>query len=269
MAKIHATALVDKKALLADDVEIGAFSIIGPDVTIGAGCKIGNYVEIKGKVDIGENNEFYHSCFIGEKPQDLTVTNPKPFIKIGNSNIFREFSTVHMPSKEGNATEVGNNNFIMGTVHLGHDVKLENNVILVQGCVLGGYVHVENYAYIGGLAAIHQFCRIGAYSIVGGSTKVVKDIPPYIMADGSPNTAIGINRIGLQRKGFSQSETTAIRKAYKILYRKGISVPTALEMLKNDLLISLDSNSIEYQRIDYFINFIQSSERGIAPHALR
>ncbi|MDH5717851.1 MAG: acyl-ACP--UDP-N-acetylglucosamine O-acyltransferase [Spirochaetia bacterium] len=263
MSKIHSTAIVDKKAEIADDVEIGPFSIIGPEVKIGKGCKIASHVEIKSNVEIQENNEFYHGCLIGEKPQDLTIKNSKPKIIIGSNNVFREFSTVHQPSVEGGATEIGNNNFIMGTAHIAHDVKIGNKVILVQGCALGGYVQIEDNVYIGGLSGIHQFCRVGTFAIVGGVSKVVKDVPPYIMADGQPGKAIGINKIGMKRAGIPSSESTLIRKAFKILYRSNISTSTALEKIKSDILLKLEKDSSAYKKIYHFIDFIEAGQRGI------
>jgi len=266
MSKVHSTAIVSEKAVIADDVEIGPFSIIGPDVKIGKGCKLDSYVHIKGKVEIGENNTFYNGVFIGESGQDLTVKNPIPSIKIGNNNHFREFVTIHQPSKEGNITTVGNNNFLMGHVHLAHDVKLANNIIIVQNSILAGYIEVQDKAYISGLVAVHQFVKIGKYTLLGGGSKVTLDPPPYTTSTGHPSAVHGLNLIGMRRSGLSKEVIRTVKEIYKILYLKNYPPKKSLITLEA-LLKEYTPDNESYQPIMDTIEFIKNSKRGLMAKA--
>jgi len=268
MANIHKTALVDERAQLAGDVEIGPFSIIGPDVKIGAGTKIGPYVQIKNRVEIGTNNQVFHGACIGENGQDLTYNNPEARIVIGNDNVIREMVTMHQPSKPGNATKMGDKNFIMCNVHMGHDVVLGNNNILATNTALGGYVQLENNVFLSGLVGVHQFVHIGSYSIISAGTPTLMDVPPYCMMAGSPGIITGLNMIGMKRAKFSPEKIKVIKEIYKITFMRKTPPAKAHEELENGLLNQYNPDSEEYGVVKHYIEFLRACKRGVAPRHL-
>lgn len=254
--KIHPTAIVSEKAILEEGVEIGPYTIIEDNVYIGKNTKIGSHCYIYADTQIGENNQISPYVCLGGLPQDISFDqSKKTYLKIGNNNVFREFVNIHRSTKIDVPTTIGNNNYFMGCVHLGHDCIVGDYNIFAQNCVLGGHVYVGNRVLISGHVAIHQFCRIGDYSIIGGLAKIVKDVPPYMMADGNPAQIVGINIVGLKRNHFTEEQKRNIKNAYKILYRKGLPYSKAIEELKQ----TFPDNS-DIQRL---IEFIENSPRGI------
>lgn len=265
MANIHPTALVDKKAVIADDVQIGPYSIIGPHVKIGSKTVIGPYVQITNNVEIGSNNQIFHGSCIGENGQDLTFNNPEPRIVIGDNNIFRENMTVHQPSKPGNATKIGNENYLMCNVHIAHDVVIGDKNIIAATTALGGYVEIENNVYISGLVGVHQFVKIGRYAIIGAGTPALLDVPPYSMLTGSPGAISGLNMIGMKRAKFSSSKIQCIKNIYKYVFMRGHSTAKSTELLEKELLLKYEPGTEENAIVQHYLNFLKASNRGIAP----
>ena len=263
MNKIHPTAILSKKVELDSDIEIGPYCVIDDGVKIGKGSRLDTHVRIKGKTTIGEYNQFFHSCIVGETPQDSSYKNSEfSKLEIGCHNIFREFSQIHTSTtKEG--TIVGNHNFVMGCVHIGHDVKIANHNLLIQGAAIGGHAVLADHVYLSALVAVHQHCHIGKHVIVGGMSAVTQDIPPFIMATGNYALARGVNSLGLRRAGISSTTRKEIKKAFKILYLKNTSHKLALQCIRKEILAHLSPNSEEYNSIEYLVNFIENTKRGI------
>jgi UDP-N-acetylglucosamine acyltransferase len=252
--KIHPTAIVSPQAHLADDVEIGAYAIIGENVELGAGCVVQTHTVLEGRVTLGARNFVGHGAIIGTTPQDFAYRDSVVSeVRIGDGNTLREYVTIHRGTKEGSATIVGNNCYLMVGSHLGHNVKLGDNVVIANNCLLAGYVEIGSGAVLGGGTVFHQFLRVGPLAMVRGGTRFGKDIPPYVSADGE-NMLSGINAIGLRRAGFTPEVRQEIKRAFKLVYWSGINVSQALERAK-------ESNwSPEAQT---FFDFIASSKRGV------
>ncbi|PJZ68107.1 acyl-[acyl-carrier-protein]--UDP-N-acetylglucosamine O-acyltransferase [Leptospira perolatii] len=257
--KIHPTAIIDSKAELHESVEVGAYTIIERDVNIGEGTIIETGARIMAGTKIGKFNRVHHGTVLGVMPQDLSFDQNKPTkLIIGDHNIFREYSNIHKGTKEETPTLIGNKNYFMGSVHVGHDCILGNENILVHGCVLAGHTTLGNKVFVSGLVAIHQFCIVGDYAMVAGLAKVVKDVPPYSTADGNPCSIIGLNTVGLKRGGFSPETRNAIKAAYKTIYHSGLNFKLAIEELEKQSDISKEVRSI--------IDFFKNSERGVMDH---
>jgi UDP-N-acetylglucosamine acyltransferase len=252
--KIHPTAIISKGAELADDVEIGAYAIVGEGVRLGAGCVIQANAILEGRTIIGAQNFIGYGAVIGATPQDFafreTVTSE---VRIGDQNTFREYVTIHRGTKEGSATVVGNNCYLMVGTHLGHNVKLGDKVVIANNCLLAGYVEIGDGAVLGGGTVFHQFLRIGRLAMVRGGTRFGKDIPPYVSADGE-NLLSGVNAIGLRRAGFPPEVRMEIKRAFKLIYWSGINVSQALERAKEQ---TWGSEAMQ------FFDFIASSKRGV------
>ncbi len=256
MTDIHKTSIVSSKAEIDEKVIIGPYCIIGENVKIGKGTKLISNVQIEGKTEIGENCTIYPFATIGFPPQDLKYKGEETGVKIGNNNIIREYVTIHRASVSGDGwTNIGDNNFIMAYVHIAHDCKIGNSVIMANLATLAGHVIVEDYVFIGGLVAIHQFTRIGAYAMVGGFSGVGQDIPPYTMASGPRAKLYGLNSVGLKRRGFSEETINILKKAYKILFRDKLSLKEAIEKVKKELP--------QIPEIIHLIDFIEANKRGI------
>lgn len=233
---IHPTAIVDASARLADDVEIGPYSIIGPDVEIGAGTRVGPHVVIKGPTRIGRGNRIFQFATLGEDCQDKKYAGEPTTLVIGDNNVIREACTFHRGTIQDNGeTRVGSNNLFMVNVHVAHDCVVGDNCILANDTNLAGHVHLGDWAILGGATQVHQFCKIGAHSMCGAGTVVLKDIPAYVMALGYPAEPHGINSEGLRRRGFSADDINGLRNAYKVLYRQGMTVQEATERLQEML----------------------------------
>lgn len=251
-------AIVDPAAKLANGVQVGPWSYIGPNVEVGENTIIGSHVVIKGTTKIGEENKFYQFSSIGEDCQDLKYKGEETYLEIGDRNVFREFVSVHRgTSQDSSLTKIGNDNNLLTYSHVAHDCILGNNIILGHNVGLAGHVKVDDYAILSGYVAVHQFCHVGAHSFMGGGMMLVKDLPPYIlsaMVDGNPK-AISVNSEGLKRRGFTEENILNIKRAYKILYRQGLVLEDALVKLKE-----LASQAPE---IELFIEFAKKSTRGI------
>lgn len=230
---IDPRAVIDPTAKIAEGVSIGPGSIIGAGVTIGKNTWIGPQVVIQGPTVIGENNKIYQFSSIGNDPQDLTYKEESTQLVIGDNNIFREYCMISRGTiKGGGITRIGNNNFLMCYSHIGHDCIVNNHIIITSYAALSGHVTVDDYAIIGGYSAIHQFCHIGAYSFVARATYVAKDVVPYTMIAGYTAAACGINTVGLKRRGFSSAAIDHLRRAYKVIFRKGFTQQQALTELE-------------------------------------
>ena len=263
MAKIHSTAIVAPEAQLADDIEIGPYSIIGPEVKIGKGCTIDAYVQIKGKTSIGENNKFFHAARVGEIPQDFTFNNPSAHVVIGNGNTFREFSTVHLPVKAEQPTTIGDNNYFMNNSHIAHDCQVGNDCVTVSNAALGGYAILGNNSYISAYAAVHQFCRVGSFAMLTPHTKCSQDVPPFVLSEGSPAVAHSLNTVGMKRGGVGPQARSLIKQAFKLVYMRNLPVSRAVQEIEKELLAGLDKTSDEFKWLNLFTSFIKESKRGV------
>jgi UDP-N-acetylglucosamine acyltransferase len=253
---IHPTAVIHPKAHIGPKCEIGPYCIIGPDVTLGRGCRLHSHVVVDGHTRLGEGNEIYPFASIGLKTQDLKWKGGTTHTVIGDHNTFREYVTIHSATGDGETTTVGSHNNLLAYCHVAHNVTMGSHVIMSNVGTLAGHVIVEDYAIVGGLAAVHQFCRIGRMSIIGGCSKVVQDVPPYMLVDGNPAETRTINKVGMERHGISEEAQAALRQAYKILFRGGLTIPNALARIEKKIP-PLDE-------IKYLIQFVRSSERGIS-----
>jgi len=253
---IHPTAIIEPGAKIAGDVEIGAYSIIGPHVEIGSGTKIGAHVVIKGHTRIGRNNRIYQFVSLGEIPQDKKYAGEPTRLEIGDNNEIREFCTFNIgTAQDVGVTRIGNDNWIMAYVHFAHDCQIGNHTIFANNAQLAGHVTVEDFAILGGFTVVHQFCRIGAHSITAMGTILLQDIPPYVTASGNPASPHGINSEGLKRRGFSSDAILEIRRAYKTLYKSGFSLQEA----KDAILLKVKAHA----ELGPFLEFISGSKRGI------
>lgn len=255
--KIHETAIVHPKAELAGDVEIGPYSIIRENVKIGKKTVVGPHVVIEGWTEIGEENKIFQFASVGAINQDLKYKGEKTYLKIGNRNTIREYVTLNIGTEGGGGiTQIGDNNLLMVGAHIAHDCILGSNIIVANLGTLAGHIIIEDGAIVGGVVAIHQFCRVGRMAIIGGCSKVVQDIPPYMMADGHPAEVRGINLVGLKRKNLSSEAIHTIKEAHRILYRSELNTSQAVERLKSEFG--------ESEEVQHIIKFIDNSSRGIS-----
>ncbi len=254
--QIHPTAIVQPGAVLGADCEIGPYCVLGPEVRIGDRCKLHSHVVIDGKTSLGSDNHIYPFACLGLRTQDLKWKGGVTRVEIGDGNVFREYVTVHSATSDGGVTRIGSKNNFLAYTHLAHDVQVGSHIIMSNVGTLAGHVVVEDHAIISGLAAVHQFCRIGRHAIVGGCAKVVQDVAPFMLADGNPAETRFINKTGLERAGFSSETVGTIVKAYKILFREGLSTPNAIAKLESDLP--------RIPEIAHLVEFVRSSERGLA-----
>jgi UDP-N-acetylglucosamine acyltransferase len=253
---IHPTAIIDSKADIGSNVEVGPYSMIGANVHIGSGTVIGPHVVIQPHVEIGPDCHIFQYASIGAVPQALKFQGEETYVKIGRGTVVREFVTVNRGTGfGGEITEVGEENFLMAYVHIAHDCKTGRNVILANNATLAGHIVIEDFVTVGGLVAIHQFVRIGNYAYIGGKSAVVKDIPPYVIAAGDRAKLHGLNSVGLKRHGFSQETLSSLKKAYRIIFRIGLTLNEAIERVKAEVE--------QVPEINDLIRFIKSSERGI------
>ena len=253
---IHPTALVSKKAQLAEGVHVGPYSIIDDHVSIGANTRIGAHCVIKGYTTIGKNCEIFTGAVVGERPQDLKFKGEKSYLEIGDHNVIREYVTINPGTGEGGKTVVGSHNLFMANAHIAHDCQVGSHCIMVNAGTLGGHVVMEDYSMVSGLAAAHQFVRIGKHAFLGGMTKAVQDIPPFCTCDGHPARLFGLNLTGLRRHGVAPESIKALRKAFRIIFNSGIPVKKAVEKIDPVLRSNKD--------VQYLIDFIMNSPRGVA-----
>lgn len=257
---IHPTAIISRKAKLAEDVRVGPYSIIKDDVSIGPGTIVGSHCVIEGNTAIGRDCQIFTGACIGSQPQDLKYKGEKVFLEIGDNNIIREYCTFNPAVEEGGVTRVGNNNLFMAYSHIAHDCRVGDDCIIANNGTLAGHVTVEDKAVVGGLVAIHQFVRVGKLSIIGGCSKVVQDIPPYSTCDGHPAKVYGLNSIGLRRHKLSEQAIEQLNRAFKILLNSGLSIKHFLEKIEKEIPQTAE--------ISYLVDFIKNSQRGIA-HSCR
>jgi len=254
---IHSTAIIHEGAQLDENVQVGPYSVVGENVKIGAGTVVGPHAVIEGFTEIGRDNRIFQFASIGAIPQDLKFHGEKTRLIIGDGNSIREFTTVHLGTEAGGGeTRIGSHNLLMAYAHVAHDCRLGNHCILANCATLGGHVEVHDYAILGGLSAVHQFCRIGSHCMISGGSMVAKDMLPYTMAQGDRAKPVGINLVGLQRRGFSEAVIRDLKMAYKILFRSGLTTNEALKRIRAEIQASPE--------IETFLEFFENSERGIA-----
>jgi UDP-N-acetylglucosamine acyltransferase len=253
---IDSTAVIHGKAQIGAGCVIGPYCVIGENVTLGDHCHLHSHVVIDGQTTLGESNEIFPFACIGLKTQDLKWKGGVTRTQIGSHNTFREYVTIHSATGDGEVTTVGSHNHILAYCHIAHNVTLGNYIIMSNVATLAGHITVEDRAVIGGLAAVHQFCRIGTMSIIGGCSKVVQDVPPYMMADGNPARTRTINKVGLERNNVSEEAQAALKQAYKILFREGLTIPNALAKIESDLPA--------LPELRHLAEFVRASERGIS-----
>jgi UDP-N-acetylglucosamine acyltransferase len=232
MSRIHPTALVDRKAELAVDVEVGAYSIVGPHVRVDAGTVIGPHVVLTGRTSVGKRNRLFQFTSIGEIPQDRKYGGEPTTTTIGDDNVFREFMTINAGTAQDRGdTKIGNGNLFLAYTHVAHDCVVGNSTTFSNNAQLAGHVHIDDWVVMGAYAGVHQFCRVGAHAMVAAGAIVLQDVPPYVTAAGYPATPRGINSEGLKRRGFAADDILAVRRAYKTLYREGRTLDDAREAL--------------------------------------
>src|SRR5438132_10046596 len=255
--KVHPTAIVDARAQIGADVEIGPFSIIEPEATIGEKTIVQSHVVIEGEVEIGTGNFIGHGAIIGAPPQDVSFSpERKTRVEIGNDNIIREYCTIHRGSADGSATKIGDKNFLMVGAHIGHNCVIGNNVVIANNCLLAGHVRVDEGAFLGGGSTFHQFMHVGRLVMVQGSSAFGKDIPPFMIA-AERNSVFGLNIVGLRRTGFSPRDREEIKTAFKLVYTSGLNIPPAL---KKAAAMNFGAPAREF--LDFVAN---AKKRGICP----
>ncbi len=253
---IHPTALIDPKAELADDVEVGAFSIVEAKVRIDSGTRIGPHAVLTGRTTIGKNNHIFQFTSIGEQPQDMKYAGEDTELIIADNNTIRELCTFSRGSKQGGGvTRIGSNNWIMACVHIAHDCILGDNIIMANNASLAGHVIVGNHAILSGYSLIHQFCTVGEHSFTSFASHVNRSIPPYVTVAGEKARVKGINSEGLKRRGFSSEQIKQVRRAYKAIYRENLSLEEATARITE---MAVDSSEIQP-----LVDFLNSAERGI------
>jgi UDP-N-acetylglucosamine acyltransferase len=253
---IHPTALIDPKAELADDVEVGAFSIIGDKVRIDSGSRIRSHVVLTGRTTIGKDNHIFQFASLGEEPQDKKYAGEDTELIIGDNNSIRELCTFSRGSMQGGGvTRIGNNNWIMACVHIAHDCILGNDIIMANNASLAGHVTIGDYAILSGYSLIHQFCTVGEHSFTSYASHVNQSIPPYVMVAGEKANVKGINSEGLRRRGFSSEQINQVKRAYKALYRESLSL--------EDATIRISEMAKDSPEIEPLVQFLKTAERGI------
>ena len=254
-AQIHPTAIVASGAQLGAGVEIGPYCVVGDGVTLGDCCRLQSHVVLAGPSVIGPDNTFYPFACVGQRSQDLKYTSEPTHLEIGAGNTFREFVTVHRATAPGGTTRIGSRGNFLAYSHIAHDCTVGDDVIFSNNGTLAGHVEVGDHAVIGGLTAVHQFCRIGRFAITGGCSKIVQDIPPFMMVDGNPARVRHINQVGLERSGIEKETIRRVKDGFRILYRDDLNTAQALERMRAELG--------ESPEITQLIDFVASSKRGI------
>ena len=256
MSEIHPTAVIQEGARIGEGCRIGPYCVIGPNVILGTECELHSHVVIDGHTEIGSENTFYPFASIGLRTQDLKWDGGTTWTRVGSNNTFREYVTIHSATADGDATVIGSHNNLLAYTHVAHDCQLGDHIIMSNVGTLAGHVIVEDRAIVGGLAAVHQFCRIGTMSIIGGCSKVVQDVPPYMMVDGNPAATRTLNKEGLKRNGVNEDTQKSMRQAYRILFRSEQTFTNAVKQVRADVATSPE--------LEHLLAFIESSERGIA-----
>ena len=253
--EIHPSAIVDSKAELRAGTIVGPYCIVGSDVMLGEGCWLQHHVTLCGPMRAGRENKFYAYCSIGQQTQDLKYAGEPTYLEIGNENTFREFCTVNRSTKSDGKTRVGNRGNFLAYSHIGHDCTVGDSVVFSNNGTLAGHVEVGDHAVMGGLTAVHQFCRIGRFAITGGCSKIVQDVPPFLIADGNPAEIRGVNLVGLERACYAPESVKAIKEAFRLIYRSKLNTRQAIETVRNQIE--------PREEVTHLIEFIEKSERGI------
>jgi UDP-N-acetylglucosamine acyltransferase len=252
---IHKTAIIEDGAIIGEDVTVGAFTIIGSSVIIGKGTTVASHILISGNTTIGENNRIYSHAVLGTDPQDLKYDGEDTLLIVGNNNTIREHTLINTGTVGGGGkTVIGNGNLIMGHVHMGHDCIIEDNIVIANSAVLAGHVEIASNAVIGGISAVHQFCKVGEYAMLGGGSIVVQDIPPYCICEGNRASLRGLNINGLRRHFNNREDISQIKKAYKLMFESG----NALAESANELI-----ESSENKYVKLLAQFVLDTKRGI------
>lgn len=260
-AGIHPTAIVDPGARLGANVRIGPYCVIGGNVQLGDGCRLQHHVTLEGPSVIAADNVFFAYASIGQQTQDLKYRGEPTSLCIGDGNTFREFVTVNRGTAPESCTRVGSGGNFLAYSHVAHDCIVGDGVIFSNNGTLAGHVVVEDHAVIGGLTAVHQYCRIGRHAITGGCSKIVQDVPPFMIADGNPARVRGVNQVGMERHGFAAESVRRLREAYRLLYRSKLNVKQAVEEIRKELWGAVE--------IEQLVEFIESSDRGIIRRPVR
>ena len=257
IARIHPSAIIHPSVQIADDVRVGAFSIIGENVSIAAGCEIHSHVVIRQNTLIGQRNQIFQFSSVGERPQDLKYAGEETWLEIGDDNIIREHCTIHRGTgQDEGLTRIGSHNLLMVNTHIAHDCQIGSHNILANNVGIAGHVHVGDHVIVGGNSGVHQFCHIDSYSMVGGGSVILKDVPAFVMVSGNPAHAHGMNFEGMRRKGWSRETIHGLKTAFKIVYRSSLTTVQAIEQLQSEILPSVPE-------VQLLINSLRSSKRGI------
>jgi UDP-N-acetylglucosamine acyltransferase len=255
---IHPTAIVDPTAEIGDGVDIGPYSIIQKEAVIGRGTRVGPHVVVGEWTRIGEQCHIYQFASVGEAPQALAYRGEKTLLEMGNQNIVREFVTLNRGTAGGGGrTIIGHQNLFMAYSHVAHDCRIGDQVILANGATLAGHIMIEDHAIIGGLSAVHQFCRIGTHAFISGMTGITLDVPPYMLASGSRANLFGLNTVGLKRNKFSEASIRGLKKAYRIIFRSNLTLEKALAQLREDEIARI-------AEVQHLLQFIAQTKRGIS-----
>ena len=254
---VHPTAIIEQGAELDENVTIGAYAYVGAHVRISCGTTVMHHATIDGATVLGEDNEVHPYAYIGGKTHDMKYRGGVQHLQIGARNVFREFTTIHCATAEGQITLIGDDNVILAYSHIAHECIIGNHLVMSSHSALGGHVVVGNHANIGWGTGVHQFCRLGDYSMAGAASKVVQDVPPYVISDGNPAVARTVNKVGLERAGFSKDEISLARHVFKVFYKDGLNRSQAIEELRV-------SEDLDDTIVQNFINFVSESERGLS-----
>ncbi|MFQ5537523.1 MAG: acyl-ACP--UDP-N-acetylglucosamine O-acyltransferase [Gemmatimonadota bacterium] len=252
---IHPTALVDPGAELGEGVTVGPWALIGPGVRVGDGTEVGPRVLVERDTHIGEDCRIFNGAVLGTDPQDLKYLGEETFLEVGDRTVVREFATLNRGTAATGRTVVGSDCLLMAYTHVAHDCELGNHVILANSVNMGGHVLIEDWAIVGGLTPIHQFVRIGAHAFVGGGSRIAQDIPPYCRAAGNPPRLLGLNAVGLDRRGFSEEVRSALKRAYRILFNSKLNLTQAMLRAADDVP--------QIPEVLHLLEFIRASERGV------
>ncbi len=259
-ASIHPTAIIEPGAELGADVQIGAYAFVGTGVQLGAGTQLHHHASVEGRTTLGAKCELFPYACIGGKTQDLKYKGGRPGLRIGERNVFREYVTVHAATFDDEFTVIGSDNTILAYSHIAHDCIVGDQCVMSNGTMLAGHVIVEDHVIIGGYGGVHQFCRLGAYAMLSATAKLVQDLPPFFIADGTPAIVRAYNKVGLERNGHSPEQLDRVKQIFRILYRDGLNRTQALEKLA----AHPEASSAEFQRV---IAFAAKSTRGLTPGA--
>src|SRR5437588_9355490 len=254
-AQMQPSGFVYATAELCAETIVGTYCFVCSDVVLGESCWLQHHVTLSGPLQAGAKNKFYAYCSIGQQTQDLKYAGEPTYLEIADENTFREFCTVNRSTKADGKTRVGNRGNFLAYSHIGHDCTVGNSVVFSNNGTLAGHVEVGDHAVIGGLTAVHQFCRIGRFAITGGCSKIVQDVPPFLIADGNPAEIRGVNLVGLERAGFSPESVKAIKEAFRLIYRSKLNTGQAIDAVRNQIE--------PREEVTQLIEFIEKSERGI------